>query len=280
MAMRLARGAAAESLARSEAAFADGAADAGAGGGAAGDLDRSGDDRPADDPRAAPGLGSASGATRYGFGGGVGVGVGTSAGAAGGPGGGGGGSAGGRNPDWAFALFERTVRLTIALERSLRAERARAGAATAGAEGGGHAPLAFDAPMAREQLAKTRARLMQMVIRRRQIITVVQEALAAEGRDDETVDEIGRALETQLLDHECSDVADLPIGRMAARILRQMGVTPDWSHWKDADWAREEAETMAQGSPYGDPAAPPISWRGGQPVWAPGEGPVGTGGSP
>ena len=71
MAMRLARGAAAESLARSEAAFADGAADAGAGGGAAGDLDRSGDDRPADDPRAAPGLGSASGATRYGFGGGV-----------------------------------------------------------------------------------------------------------------------------------------------------------------------------------------------------------------
>ena len=121
---------------------------------------------------------------------------------------------------------------------------------------------------------------MRLVIRRRQIVTVVKEALAAAGQDPAAVEDVGRVLETELLDHQRADVVDLPIGRMAARILRQMGVAPDWSRWKHEAWAQEEAETMAPGSPFGDPAAPPISWRGEEPVWAPGEGPLETGGSP
>jgi hypothetical protein len=43
----------------------------------------------------------------------------------------------------------------------------------------------------------------------------------------------------------------LPIGASVARLCAELGLTPDWSLWEDEDWAIEEAETDAPGSPYG-----------------------------
>ncbi|MEA2757117.1 MAG: hypothetical protein QOJ54_3406, partial [Aliidongia sp.] len=40
------------------------------------------------------------------------------------------------------------------------------------------------------------------------------------------------------------------IGEIIARICRDLGVTPDWARWVDADWARDEMATKPPGSPY------------------------------
>ena len=104
-------------------------------------------------------------------------------------------------------------------------------------------------------------------------------ALAAEGWDAAAVAAVIGELETDLFDHQRGEVVELPTGRMAARILRQLGVRPDWSRRKDEDWAVEEAQTQAEGSPFGAPAQP-IHWRGDVGIWASGEGPEADGGAP
>jgi hypothetical protein len=46
------------------------------------------------------------------------------------------------------------------------------------------------------------------------------------------------------------------IGEIIVRICRDLGVTPDWARWVDADWARDEMATKPPGSPYA--AWPPV----------------------
>jgi hypothetical protein len=170
----------------------------------------------------------------------------------------------------AFQRLNRTLRLTIALEAKLRAERARGfAAAQVGARGAatrGRADAAADEDeplLSPEMRAKVNARLMQLVMRKRVIVGVVQDVLASDGADAETLEDVGRLLSERLLDREPSDTVEYPIGRMVARICRDLRVSPDWSRWKDCDWAVEEARTRAQGSPYGDPEIEPLGWRGG-----------------
>ena len=162
----------------------------------------------------------------------------------------------------------RTVRLTAALEKRLRAERAR-GLAEAGAQeaarGRAAGPVKIDHPLlSPEERAALNARLVRMVLRKQTIVGVVQEALEADGRDEETIEDVGEVVGRRLLDWDASDTFNLPIGRMAARYLRQMKIGPvDWSRFKDRDWAVEEAATKAPGSPFGSPDIPPMGWRGG-----------------
>ena len=61
---------------------------------------------------------------------------------------------------------------------------------------------------------------------------------------------------------------------MIARVCRTLGLTPDWTRWADTPWAVEEAETMAKGSPYGDPNPPIIYWRAGKPWYPEGDVPI------
>ena len=118
-----------------------------------------------------------------------------------------------------------------------------------------------------EERATLNGRLIEMVQRKSTIVSVVQEALEADGRDRETIDDVGEALGRRLLDWDASDTYNLPIGRMAARYVRQMKIGPvDWSRWKDTDWARQEAAANAPGSPFGSPDIPLRCWRAGVPL--------------
>ena len=106
-------------------------------------------------------------------------------------------------------------------------------------------------------------RPLRMVQRKNTIVGVIREVLEADGRDEETVEDVGRVLGARLLDWEPSDTFHLPIGRMVARYLRQMRVAPDWSVFADRDWAVEEAAQNAEGSPFGKAEISPLSWQGG-----------------
>ena len=129
------------------------------------------------------------------------------------------------------------------------------------------AAAAQDKPaLSPEKRAKLNTRLLDLVIRKRVIVSAVQDLLAQRGEDDEVLEDVGRMLGERLLDVDTVDTLELPIGRMIARICRDMRLTPDWSRWKHCDWAVEEAETQAEGSPYGDPKIEPAGWLGGVPV--------------
>ena len=43
---------------------------------------------------------------------------------------------------------------------------------------------------------------------------------------------------------------DALISQQVAAFCKALGLTPDWSLWKDSFWALEEAEDGAEGSPY------------------------------
>ncbi len=177
--------------------------------------------------------------------------------------------AGAKKADTLFGRYARMARLTAMLETRLRGERrglATGAAATkAAAKTPGPDPIGDWRPDPAMK-AKVLARLMLLVSRKKTIVGVVQEVLADAGHDDETIEDVGQVLGEQLLDYEPSDMAEYSVGRMVARVCRRLGVTPaDWSKFKDRDWAIEEAETMAQGSPFGDPYVEPLSWQCGVP---------------
>jgi hypothetical protein len=48
------------------------------------------------------------------------------------------------------------------------------------------------------------------------------------------------------------DLLDLPIGALAVRFCRQMGLDPDPSLWEDEPWAAQEIKTRPAGSPFVD----------------------------
>ncbi len=172
-----------------------------------------------------------------------------------------------RAADKALNGLARTVRLTTALEQKLRAERARGVVLAAQAKAGGRDPREVveieHTLLTPEERANLNRRLLIMVRNKNTIVGVVREVLEADGQDEETVDEVGEILGVRLLDWEASDTFNLPIGRMVARICRQMRKSPDWSMFKDRDWAVEEAAQNAEGSPFGKWEISPVSWCAG-----------------
>jgi len=172
-----------------------------------------------------------------------------------------------RAADKALNGLARTVRLTTALEQKLRAERARGVVLAAQAKAGGRDPREVveieHTLLTPEERANLNRRLLIMVRNKNTIVGVVREVLEADGQDEETVDEVGEILGVRLLDWEASDTFNLPIGRMVARICRQMRKVPDWSMFKDRDWAVEEAAQNAEGSPFGKWEISPVSWCAG-----------------
>ena len=104
----------------------------------------------------------------------------------------------------------------------------------------------------------------------------VRETLAAEGRDPEEVEDLSSRISDNLRDRDRERmlVLNRPIGGMIARVCRTLGLTPDWTRWADTPWAVEEAETIAKGSPYGDPNPLIIYWRAGKPRYPEGDVPI------
>ncbi len=178
---------------------------------------------------------------------------------------------GAKRADTLFGRYARMARLTALLETRLRGERRAlaAGAADKTAKAAkvarGDAEDEGPEPILDPALrAKLNLRLMRLVCRKQTIVGVVREILADAGHDEETREDVGRLLGERLLDWEPSDTVEYPIGRMVLRACRRLGVVPpDWSKFKDRDWAVEEAEAMAEGSPFGDLRVEPAGWRGG-----------------
>ena len=50
---------------------------------------------------------------------------------------------------------------------------------------------------------------------------------------------------------------DAPVSKLIAAFCKALDLTPDWDRWKDSDWAIEEAEDEAEGSPYAAPKTGP-----------------------
>ena len=162
--------------------------------------------------------------------------------------------------------------MTARLEKQLRDERARglvpaASGPTKAGSGAALVPTPLEHTLlTREERASLNEKLFEMVKRKQTIVGVIQEILEADGRDEETIDDVGETLGRRLLDWEPSDTFNLPVGRMVARLCVQMRVTPDWSMFKDRDWAIEEAARNAIGSPYGNPVIKPWLFTGDVPT--------------
>ena len=181
-------------------------------------------------------------------------------------------------PGAALDRHARTVRLTVMLEQRIIAAR-KAGFPAPGARAAAQPaprPEPEPEPMDPARLAKIQARWDLLMSRRAAIVRAVRETLAAEGRDPEEVENLSSRISDNLRDRDRERmlVLNRPIGGMIARVCRTLGLTPDWTRWADTPWAVEEAETVAKGSPYGDPNPPIIYWRAGKP-WCPeGDGPI------
>lgn len=144
----------------------------------------------------------------------------------------------------AFSRVSRAVRQTLGLHARLEA-----GVSTAA-----QAPVSF-AEQASGALERVRARLA-LLARREKVEGTVREAIQIETADVAEVRRLVEVLDERLERDYRLDFGDQPIGEMVALICRDLGLNPDWNRWAFEDWAREEAESRALGSPFAD-------WAGG-----------------
>ncbi|HEY2661059.1 MAG TPA: hypothetical protein VGI79_15160 [Caulobacteraceae bacterium] len=86
----------------------------------------------------------------------------------------------------------------------------------------------------------------------------VQDAVETQIEAEASQHEVGRLTDglVERLDDapDEDDFYDQPISAMIARICGDLGLTPDWSLWRNEDWAVEEADTRPRGPPYAAPA--------------------------
>ena len=158
-----------------------------------------------------------------------------------------------------YARVARTVRQTWALEsRIAEARRKRLLGIEAGrAEAAKAAPTAADA----EARAASGRNFTAMAVH-----SILDELIEAEHDDDAAVDRLHNEAYEHLMDAKDDEAfSDRPIGEIVASIAKAIGLNPDWDAWRYEDWAEEDAEAKAWGSPYG---------RGFKP-WGPGEGSTG-----
>jgi hypothetical protein len=146
-----------------------------------------------------------------------------------------------RDPDAlarAFARLTRAVRMTIALHTKLEEDHRRQSAETA-------ADRARRAAAARDQhRAYQRAKVGR-------VIDATLDAAAGNDEDDEERERLEDEWREHLLDFDDYALGGTrSIGEIIARICRDLGVTPDWARWVDADWARDEMAAKPAGSPY------------------------------
>jgi hypothetical protein len=145
----------------------------------------------------------------------------------------------------AFARLTRAVRMAIALHTRLEEDHRRQGEASA----------------AERERRAAAARDKHRAYQRAKVKRVIDATLDDAAGDDDDDDEAGEdSDERERLEDEWRerllDFDDYAlggqrsVGEIIARICRDLGVTPDWARWVDADWARDEMTTKPPGSPY------------------------------
>jgi hypothetical protein len=85
------------------------------------------------------------------------------------------------------------------------------------------------------------------------IQSIVGELIDAEHEDD---DDAFVALHNQAGDlladlKDQEDFKDRPVGELVAAVAKTIGLCPDWERFAEEDWAEEDREAKAWGSPYG-----------------------------
>jgi len=81
---------------------------------------------------------------------------------------------------------------------------------------------------------------------------ILDEMIEAEHQDQDIVLDLHNqayALLVEAKDEE--DFNDRSTGELVASIAQAIGLNPDWTQWEDEDWAEEDREERAWGSPYG-----------------------------
>jgi hypothetical protein len=142
----------------------------------------------------------------------------------------------------ALSRISRAVRMTLALHAQFTED---------------HRLLGEQSAAERKQRAATaraehRAHQLDKVER---VINVTLDAKA--GKNWQERDRLDDGLRERLKDFDDYALCgDRSIGEIIARICRDLGVTPDWQRWIDADWARDEIATKPPGSPYAAWPAP------------------------
>jgi hypothetical protein len=156
------------------------------------------------------------------------------------------------DPGLAISRIARTLRLTLAMENRLYDDLAAEQAASAAAPS---AAAAAPKPEPSAEEKRREAAGVRGCIHSATIVPVVEHAIGeaedpkGDGRDTERrLDHLYERLEDE---DEIVSFGTLPIGASVARLCAALGLTPDWSLWEDEDWAIEEAESDASGSPYG-----------------------------
>ena len=83
------------------------------------------------------------------------------------------------------------------------------------------------------------------------VVEVAAQALEQIGAEEDEILERVEEFHERLHEGEREyDVCERSIGAVVASLCAAMEIEPDWSAWAEEDWAIEEAQTNARGSPY------------------------------
>jgi len=142
-----------------------------------------------------------------------------------------------------YTRLARAVRQTWALENRIAEARRRR-------------MLGLEAVRAEAAAAEASRRTTEQAgrtITALHIQSIVDELIDAEHEgDDEAFERLHALAEEHLIDaRDEDDFRDRPTGEVVAAIAKAIGLNPDWDRWADEDWAEEDAEARAWGSPYG-----------------------------
>jgi hypothetical protein len=151
-----------------------------------------------------------------------------------------------RDPDTlarAFARLTRAVRMTIALHTRLEEDHRRQSAENAAER------------ERRAAAARDKHRAYQQAKVKRVIDATLDDAAGDDedeaGEDSDERERLEDEWRERLLDFDDYALGgQRSVGEIIARICRDLGVTPDWARWIDADWARDEMASKPPGSPY------------------------------
>ena len=91
-------------------------------------------------------------------------------------------------------------------------------------------------------------------VERHYVDGVAREIIETEADNDEQAERLLAGVRERLdCDERYEDLDGRATGEVLASLFADLGLTLDWSYWADEDWAIEEAETEAEGSPFCPP---------------------------
>ena len=178
------------------------------------------------------------------------------------------------DPLAAAERMARMVRLSLALaarldgDEPVRRARVRSDAAA-------EREAEADA-LRRTRDAERMAELVEASLREDSVFEVVEATLKAAGMERDEVQEWVADIQERMAEAEREgeweyDYVRRPVGAVIAKICEALDPQPDWTLWAGEDWAIEEAQANAEGSPYAEGGAAWVKRAAAEPADAPPE---------